>query len=98
LSKFVILTASLINNPWTMVPLYGFCIWFGVKITGSTVEVPRIAWNELTFSNTYSILKPYFWAYVAGTLVLGTIAALLSYALFYWAVLRYRQADKKEVA
>jgi uncharacterized protein (DUF2062 family) len=98
LSKLVILTGSFINNPWTIVPLYGFCIWFGVKITGSAVEVPQIAWNELTFSNTYSILKPYLWSYVAGTLVLGTIAALLSYFLFYWAVLRYRKADKKQVA
>jgi uncharacterized protein (DUF2062 family) len=98
LSKFVILTGTLVNNPWTIVPLYGFCIWFGMKITGSAAEVPRIAWSELTFSNTYSVLKPYLWSYVAGTLVLGTIAALLSYVLFYWAILRYRRADKKEAA
>ncbi len=97
LSKIVILTASFINNPWTIVPLYGFCIWFGMKITGSTIDVPQIAWNDLTFLNTFEALKPYLWAYVAGTLVLGTIAAILSYFLFYCAVLRYRQADKKRL-
>jgi len=97
LSKIVILTASLINNPWTIVPLYGFCIWFGMKITGSTIEVPQIAWNDLNILNAFEALKPYLWAYVAGTLVLGTAAAVLSYFLFYCAVLRYRQADKKRL-
>jgi len=98
LSKLVVLTGSFINNPWTIVPLYGFCIWFGLKITGGTGDVPRIAWNELTLTTTYEVLKPYLWAYIAGTLVLGSIAAVLSYFLFYCAVLRYRQADKKEIA
>jgi len=97
LSKIVILTGSFINNPWTIVPLYGFCTWFGMKITGSTIEVPQIPWNDLTILNAYEALKPYLWAYVAGTLVLGTIAAVAAYFLFYCAVLRYRQADKKRL-
>jgi len=93
-SKLVVLTASFVNNPWTMVPLYGFCIWFGIKITGTTVPVPQIAWNELTFTSAYLILKPYLWPYIAGTLILGTIAAIAAYLLFYWAILRYRRLEK----
>jgi len=93
LSKLVIITASFVNNPWTIVPLYGFCIWFGMKITGSDIAVPRIAWNELTFSNSYVILKPYLWSYVTGTLIIGAISAFLSYFLFYWAVVRYRKVE-----
>jgi uncharacterized protein (DUF2062 family) len=93
-SKLVVLTASFINNPWTVVPLYGFCIWFGIKITGTTVPVPQIAWNELTFTSAYLILKPYLWPYIAGTLILGTIAAIAAYLLFYWAILRYRRLEK----
>jgi uncharacterized protein (DUF2062 family) len=76
-SKVVVLSASFINNPWTVVPLYGFCIWFGIKITGNDVPVPHIAWNELTIS--------------VGTLVLGTVAAVLAYFGFFWAVVRYRR-------
>jgi uncharacterized protein (DUF2062 family) len=98
LSKLVILTASFVNNPWTIVPMYGFCIWLGMKITGSTAAVPHIPWNELTLSNTYLVIKPYIWAYIAGTLVAGTVAALMSYFLFYCLVLRYRQSDKKQVS
>ena len=93
LNKLVILSAAFINNPWTMVPLYGFCIWFGIKITGDNVAVPHIAWNELTFSNSYLVLKPYLWSYVAGTLIVGAVAAVISYFLFYWLVVRYRKRE-----
>lgn len=97
LSKFVILTASFINNPWTIVPLYGFCIWLGVKITGAAVAVPHIAWNDLSIANAYGILKPYLWPYVAGTLLVGSVAAVVSYFLFYGAVVRYRKKEKSVV-
>lgn len=94
LSKLVIITASFINNPWTIMPLYGFCIWFGVKITGDGSIVPTIAWSELSISTVYPVLKPYLLAYVVGTLIVGAVAALISYFLFYWAVVRYRQIEK----
>ncbi len=91
LSKLVVLTASFINNPWTIVPLYGFCIWFGIKITGAAISVPRIAWSELSLTNAYATLKPFLWPYIAGTLVVGAIAAFLSYLLFYRLVVRHRR-------
>jgi uncharacterized protein (DUF2062 family) len=94
LNKLVLITASFINNPWTVVPLYGFCIWFGLKITGHHGRVPRIAWNELTFSNSYTVLKPFLWSYVAGTLIIGAFAAFISYFLFYALVVRYRKTEK----
>ena len=51
LSKLVVLTAAFVNNPWTIVPLYGFCLWFGIKITGTMAATPDIAWQALTFSS-----------------------------------------------
>ncbi len=93
-SKMVTLTGSFINNPWTIVPLYGFCLWFGIKITGSTVSSPHIAWNEIRFSNVYFILKPFLWPFAAGTLALGVVASVISYFLFYWAATRYRKIQK----
>ena len=90
LSKIVVFTAAFVNNPWTMVPLYGFCLWFGIKITGMTIATPDIAWQSLTFSSTYDILRPYLWPFVAGTLVAGAAASIISYFFIYWAVVRYR--------
>jgi len=93
LSKLVVLTGAFVNNPWTMVPMYGFCLWFGIKITGSNVTTPHIAWTELTFSNAYVILKPYLWPFVAGSLVAGVAAAVISYGIIYWAVMRHRKTE-----
>lgn len=94
LSKLVVLTAAFINNPWTIVPMYGFCLWLGVRITGGDLTSPSIAWNELTLKNAYGILEPYLWPFVAGTLVVGLAAAIAAYFGIYWAVTRYR---KKEI-
>lgn len=89
LSKLVVFTAAFINNPWTIVPMYGFCLWFGIKITGGDA-VPSIPWKELSFTNAYDVLMPYLWPFIAGSLVVGLIAALLAYFVIYWAVIRYR--------
>jgi len=94
LSKLVIVTASFINNPWTIVPLYGFCLWFGMKLTGSDIAAPTIAWSELSLTNAYIILKPYLWPFVAGTLAIGAVAAVVSYIAIYWAVIRYRKTER----
>ena len=96
LSKLVLITATFVNNPWTIVPLYGFCIWFGSKLMGREIAMPQIAWNELTLSSAYVVIKPYFWPFVVGTLVVGGIAAVMAYGLIYWLVVRYRTAEKKD--
>jgi uncharacterized protein (DUF2062 family) len=96
LRKLVVFTAAFLNNPWTMVPLYGFCLWFGIKITGSMIETPDIAWQSLTFTSAYHILRPYLWPFVAGTVVLGAVAAVLSYFFIYWAVVRHRRERDNE--
>ena len=96
LSKVVTVTGSFINNPWTVVPLYGFSLWFGIKITGSCVVKPDITWSKLNLSNAYLTLKPYLWPFVTGTLLLGAVAAVLIYFLTYWAVKRYRKLEEKK--
>jgi uncharacterized protein (DUF2062 family) len=93
-SKFVVLTTAFVNNPWTIVPMYAFCIWVGIKITGDDIAVPHIAWNELTMSTAYAVLKPYLWSFVTGTLIVGAVAGVISYFLFYWAVVHYRKMEK----
>lgn len=93
LNTLVLFTAAFINNPWTIVPMYAFCLWFGILITGSNIATPDIPWGEVGIRDLFLLLKPYLWPFVAGTLVIGTIAAVFSYVLFYWAVVRYRKAD-----
>ncbi len=93
LNKVVVLTASFINNPWTVVPIYAFCLWLGFKITGRDAAVPDIAWADMGFSDMIRLLKPYLWPYVAGTIAVGFAAAAVSYGALYWAVVRYRREE-----
>jgi uncharacterized protein (DUF2062 family) len=92
-SKVVVLAGAFVNNPWTMVPMYAFNLWFGIKITGGTAEVPKIAWSTLGFRDLFSVLMPFLWPFVAGSLVIGGIAAVLSYFLFLWLIKRYRKGE-----
>ncbi len=93
MNKLAIFAGAFINNPWTMVPLYGFCLWLGMKITGSDSSTPAIDWSTLTFTNAYAVLAPYLWPFVVGTLVAGAVAALVSYFVMHWAVVRYRKRE-----
>lgn len=91
LNTVVLFTGAFINNPWTMVPLYAFCLWFGIHITGSDIATPDIPWSEIGMAELFTLLKPYLWPFVAGTLAVGTAAAVVSYFLFSWTVKRYRR-------
>ena len=94
LNKVVVLTATFVNNPWTIVPMYAFCLWFGVKITGSAAAVPDIAWGSLGIREAYDVLIPFLWPYLAGTIIIGAAAAAASYFCFSWAVKRYRRGEQ----
>jgi len=95
LNKVVVVTASLLNNPWTIVPMYVFCLWSGIRITGQDIALPEIDWGRLGFGDLFTVLRPFLWPFVAGTLVVGTVAAVLSYFLFAWAVRRYRRLEQR---
>ncbi len=94
LNKVVVLTATFVNNPWTVVPMYGFCLWAGFKLTGSDSALPEIDWSSLGFRDLFTVLKPFLWPFVAGTLAVGAVAAVFSYVLFFWLIRRYRSEER----
>lgn len=98
LNKVVVLTGNFVNNPWTVVPLYAFCLWFGTVITGSGTAVPEIAWKDLGFRDIFTVLLPYLWPFVAGTIVVGAAAGVVTYFVFLWAIKRYRRGEKELAA
>lgn len=51
--------------------MYGFCLWFGIRITGSTMAEPHIPWNEAGWRDLLLLLRSYLRPFVAGTLVIG---------------------------
>jgi len=93
-SRFVVLTATFVNNPWTMVPIYAFNLWLGVHITGGSITVPAINWSEIGFRDLFTVLKPFLWPFIIGSLMVGTAVGVLSYFVFFWAVRKYRRAER----
>lgn len=91
-NKVVAIVGSFANNPWTIVPIYGGSLWFGLWLTGGpAADVHAIQWKALSFTDFSLQLAPYLYPFVAGTLLLGTAAALLTYPIFLYAVRMYRR-------
>jgi uncharacterized protein (DUF2062 family) len=57
------------------------------------MKVPEIAWGSLGVRELYDLLLPFIWPYIAGTVVVGGVAAALSYFGFLWTVKRYRREE-----
>ena len=92
----ILLAVSMtINNPWTMIGVYGLDHWVG-KITCNFFEIdPTIfapaflqSWNQWLFSflgtSEFSL-----GAFLVGCHVLGLICALISYPIVKYGIIRY---------
>jgi len=90
-SAFITVAGSLVMNPLTLVPLYGFCLWLGLRITGSGTSVPPMAWNSIDIAGIVTILKPHLWPFLAGTLIVGLAAGCITYFLFYGVAARIKK-------
>lgn len=88
LNKFVTILGVYITNPWTIIPIYTLGTWAGMKILRIDGVLGDIPWGSLTFTNVLAELKILFWPFVVGSFVLGTVSALASYGLIFYAVKR----------
>ncbi len=90
LSKRVTIAGVLINNPWTTIPIYSFCLWVGLALAGSDMPPPDIDWLNTSFSTLTHELLYYLVPFVVGTTVVGLVSALVGYFLIKHAVIKYR--------
>ncbi len=92
LNFIAIMAGSLINNPWTLVPILGLTFWVGFKITGTPTD--SFDWENFDLSlglgSFYQQVMPYVLSFVAGHLVLSVLGGMLSYPLAYFLISRYR--------
>lgn len=71
---------AAVNNPLTIAPIYGFCIWVGLLLTGGSAPREPIDWT-LSWS-LLDRLHPLLMQFLIGTLLVGSVAAVLGYGLF----------------
>jgi uncharacterized protein (DUF2062 family) len=93
LNRLVAIIGVYITNPWTIAPIYTFCLWVGAKLTGLERIIPTIGWNDVTLMVYMSELKPLIKPFLVGTIVVGSLSAVISYFIIHWAVVKYRNAS-----
>jgi uncharacterized protein (DUF2062 family) len=91
LNRFVTIIGVYITNPWTIIPIYTFCTWVGAKCLGIQKILPDIDWGHITFSTLLKDLGPLLKPFLLGTVIIGLLASVVSYAIIY-KVLKRRDA------
>ncbi len=84
------LTGSLVNNPWTILPIIGLTFWTGFEVT----NYPPVAftWDDMSLSSLYEQGRPYILPFFAGGVLLSVLGGVLSYPLALIVISRYRAA------
>ena len=85
-----ILVGSLINNPWTVVPILGATMWTGFFLLGSQ-DVPDVSWSHLSITTLYETVRSFILPFTLGALTLSILGALLAYPLGLLVITRYRK-------
>ena len=91
LNRFVTIIGVYVTNPWTIIPIYTFCTWVGAKCLGLQKILPDIDWGHITFSMLLKDLGPLLVPFLFGTVIIGLLASVVSYAVVY-ILLRRRHA------
>jgi uncharacterized protein (DUF2062 family) len=89
LNAVALMAGSLINNPWTVVPILGATLWTGVQVTGLP-DVPSADWAGLSLTAFYEQVKPYAAPFFLGGFLLSTLGAALGYPLAYLTITAHR--------
>ncbi len=103
LDKVLLVGFTMVNNWWTMVPIYALGLWVGGLLTGiSGFSVTGIQWemfklrnffNGSAFSYIGHTLKPMLLPFIVGNMVTSVLAG----ALAYFVVLSFLKKKRRAV-
>lgn len=88
LNRLVTIIGVYITNPWTIVPIYTFGTWIGMKLLGVRGIITKIEWTSLSCSNFLEELRELFVPFIAGTFFLGIVSSVIAYIFTYWLLKR----------
>ena len=93
--------SMLINNPWTMFPVYYFDYQMGLYwyfyVIGYIPKNP--SWLEpwLIYMQNHLFIPSFsLWAFIVGGIVVACVAALLTYSFFAWYALFRTSINTKD--
>jgi len=95
LSKRVTMAGVFINNPWTIVPIYSFCLWVGLLVTGEPLGTSNIDWRNLSATLFFKEMRVLIWPFVVGTTLVGVASAVAGYYIIRRAVTGFRKEHEQ---
>jgi uncharacterized protein len=102
LNVVAMLAGSLINNPWTLLPILGTTMWVGLRLmpvgTATPLAIdtpPPLAWGDFTVQMLWHQLQPFFFPFVVGATVLGIVCSLIAYPLLLFGIRRYHDTQRR---
>ncbi len=93
LNRVAVLLGVWVNNPWTLVPIYGAAAYVGGLLFGfpAGTALPNIGWGDILRGSswlhtirTWEMLRPI----VLGSTILSFVSALLSYPAALYVIRR----------
>jgi uncharacterized protein len=93
LNKLTCLTGAWINTPLTVVPILSLSYKLGRWLLGCTPRELRVA-DNMTWQYAKELLHTKGTPLLLGSSILGFCAAVVSYFLCYFLVMRFRRKDE----
>ena len=91
INKVTCLTGAWVNTPFTVVPVLMASYRLGEHILGHQPD--KIVLKDLSFSYAIELLQSHGAPLLIGTSLFGFAAALVSYAVLYYIIVRFRRKD-----
>jgi uncharacterized protein (DUF2062 family) len=92
LNRVAVVAGTLINNPWTFVPIYSVSVYLGSRLLGTEASPPRLeglgSWDHV--GDLLAQLGPWILPLITGTLILGSLCATLSFPITLYGIRWYR--------
>lgn len=92
INKISCITGTWVNTPLTMIPVFIASYQIGEFILGRPPHELEI--TSLSLDACLALLKSHGLPILIGTSLIGFFTALLSYALLYWIIVRFRRQDE----
>lgn len=91
-NKITCITGTWVNTPITMIPVFVASYQIGEFILGRTPQ--KLIIESLSLEFCITLLKTHGLPILIGTSLIGFASALVSYALLYWIIVRFRRKDE----
>ncbi len=98
LNPMALFAGAFITNPWTVVPIYGACLWLGIELWPPAQGLPPLQLSDISLTAFLTQLKPYLMPLVVGTAVAGIVCAMIGYVVVVRLVTNYRRRPEPQQA